>query len=86
MRRILSPNFVVGVLTFTAIIGIVLAIVGMAADVRLARTVGLLLIAPVVIGGILLVVAVFPILIIANRRHQRSDNEQGSCNENEQGS
>ena len=52
-----------------------MAITGMLVDVQWARTAGLVLIAPIFLGGLLLAVVVFPILIIANRKHERSDED-----------
>jgi len=75
MSRILSLNVWVGVFCILCAAGIVLAVFGMITDQEWARTVGLVLISPIVIMGILLVVAGFPILIIANRRHASQTRE-----------
>ncbi len=72
MNRLLSPNLWIAIFCVLAVIGIVLAIVGTTADMPWVKTTGIVLILPIVIGGILLVLIGFPVLIIANRKLART--------------
>ncbi len=73
VNSLLSPSYWVGVFSALAIAGIVLVVIGSAAKLPLPAKIGLLLGAPIVIGGVLLVLLIFPILIIANWKHAQAD-------------
>jgi uncharacterized membrane protein len=75
MNRLLSPNIWVGIFSMLAIVGIVLAAVGAFADLLWAKTAGWVLISPIILAGVLLVVVGFPVLILANRKHVRSNKD-----------
>lgn len=68
MKRLLSPNFWVGILCVIALGGLACVVLGMINENDQLVTVGKWLIAPLVVGGILLVLIGIPILIQANRR------------------
>ena len=71
MNRLLAPEFWVGISSASAVVGIVLAIVGMVADLSWARTIGLVLIAPLLLGAAFIGVVVIPFLIIHERKSRR---------------
>jgi len=75
MNRLLSPNIWVGIMSVLAIVGIALAAVGAFADLQWATTAVWFLISPIILAGVLLVVVGFPVLILANRKHVRSDKD-----------
>ena len=63
---LLSPNLWVAVFSVLAVAGIVCLSCGQ-------KTIGLWLLAPLVISGIIVIVVVIPILIRANRKHKRTE-------------
>lgn len=79
MNCLLSLNFWVGVFSILAGAGIIMAVLGTATETAWATTTGLVLISPIVLMSILLVVVGFPILIVANRRHDR--HTRHDCND-----
>lgn len=71
MNRLLSLNVWIGVFSILGVAGIILAALGTITETAWARTTGFVFISPILIMGILLIVIVFPILIVANRKHAR---------------
>ena len=63
---LLAPNLWVGICSVLAVGGIVCLILG-------RKTLGLWLVAPLLIGGVILTIVVIPIVIRANRKHRKSD-------------
>lgn len=70
-QYLLAPNAWVGVFSILAVAGLLLCAVGVVAQSRQLMVVGLWLITPIVIGGVVIVLVVFPLLIAANRRHRK---------------
>lgn len=62
LNRLLSPNLWVGVFSALAIVGIICISIGY-------KKVGLCLIAPLLLGGCVIVVFIIPFLIWENRKH-----------------
>jgi len=62
-QYLLWPNLWVGIFAVLALAGIACLLTG-------HRSAGLWLLAPLLLGGILLVIVVIPILIRANRKHR----------------
>lgn len=71
IQHLLSPNAWVGVFSILAIVGISMSAIGLVAQVRQLTVIGLWLIAPLLIGGIVILLVVFPILIVNNRRQRK---------------
>lgn len=71
MKFLLSLNFWIGVFSVSAIAGIGAAITGTFMEMSWLRTLGFVLIAPIVLSGILLVCVGIPILIVANRKAEK---------------
>lgn len=67
LNRLLWPNLWVGIFSLLGIAGIICLASGY-------RKIGLWLLAPLWIGGVLLAVVIFPILIRANRKHRNESN------------
>ena len=72
-EKLLSPNIWVGVFCLLAVIGIGLQIASVVLELPTLRLVGLGFLAPLLLGGFLLIVVVIPILIVANMRHPKND-------------
>ncbi len=83
MNRLLSPDFWIAVSSLLGVVGIVLAITGIMGDIQWAKTAGLLLVAPIILGGFVLALVVIPILIIANRRHASTDEDDRNMHNGE---
>jgi hypothetical protein len=66
-----SPNFWVGVSSVVAATGIALCTIGFAAGLNWLTTVGLWLVAPILIGGVFIALVVVPRLIAANRKQRK---------------
>jgi hypothetical protein len=64
LKSILSPNLWVGVFSLLTIVGLICIALGY-------KTVGLWLLAPLLVGGLILFVVVIPILIRENRKHKK---------------
>ena len=62
-KSLLAPNLWVGISCALAVAGIVCLSVGY-------RKIGLWLLAPLLVGGVIVVVVLIPILIRANRKHR----------------
>ena len=76
MNRLCSPNLWVAIACGSAVLGCMLAVSGTVGDVPILRTVGLALISPIVVGGLVLAIIVIPILVLANRkRNQKTPKE-----------
>jgi|LSQX01.1.fsa_nt_gb hypothetical protein len=70
-QYLLSPNAWVGIFSILAVAGLLLCAVGFVAQVRQFTVIGLWLIMPMVIGGIIILFVVFPVLMVINRRQRR---------------
>jgi hypothetical protein len=68
MKALKSPNLWVGIASIAALAGIGCVVTGLLTSNRSWTTVGLWLLAPLILGGVVLVVVVIPMLIRANRR------------------
>lgn len=73
MKWICSPNFWVGIASLLGVVGVVSLVASAAFDLAWLKTVGFVLLSPIVLGGVLLVIVGIPILIIANRRAAKED-------------
>lgn len=76
MNRLSSIDLWIGLTCVLCAIGVSLVVIGMFTNISVLRTIGLVLVAPVVIVGIILVVIVIPILIVADRRHNKRPPEK----------
>jgi len=70
-QYLLSPNVWVAIFSILAATGLMLCVVGFVAHIDRLTTIGLWLITPILIGGIIIVLAVLPMLVIANRKQQK---------------
>jgi TRAP-type C4-dicarboxylate transport system permease small subunit len=77
MRRLLSPNTWVAIFSLFAVAGMVLLLIGFYFDIPTVQAAGYALIAPLIIGGVLIVVVVVPILICSNRKSNRENDNRG---------
>ena len=68
MKAMKSPNLWVGIASLAALAGIGCVVTGLLTSNRSWTTVGLWLLAPLMLGGVVLLVVVIPMLIRANRR------------------
>jgi Mn2+/Fe2+ NRAMP family transporter len=64
-----TPNFWVTIFSLLGILGLISIACG-------KKEIGLILLAPLFIGGILVMCVVFPILIFANRRNFKKKNKE----------
>jgi len=73
-----SPNTWVLLACIIAVLGIAALAIGWASQVSWFRWVGAALIAPIIMGGLVLIIVVIPILIVANRRmrKEKADKQQ----------
>lgn len=71
-----SPSSWVSLATFLAAVGLILGSIGMAAHIPWLRLTGAVLMAPIFVGGILLLVVVIPIVIALNYREKRRENRE----------
>lgn len=69
--KLLWPNLWVGIFSALAAAGIICALVGHFKSSPGLMRIGLWLIMPLVAGGVFLVIAVFPYLVILNRRAKK---------------
>lgn len=69
MNRLCSPDFWVGLACASCAIGILLILSGMIADAPTLWRIGLVPIAPLIFGGIGIVLIVVPILVVLDHRH-----------------
>ena len=70
--RLLAPNLWIGVFSVLAVAGIVCLSLGY-------KKVGLWLLAPLLVGGLLVLFVLIPVLIRANRKHHdRSKGDRGT--------
>jgi membrane protein YdbS with pleckstrin-like domain len=70
-ERLLSPNFWVAVFSLMAALGLLCAVMGSLLDNRFLQMIWPWLAAPIVVLGVILAVAVIPILIFSNWRHRQ---------------
>ncbi len=70
-QRLLAPDFWVRAFTVLAGVGMATAIVGFATRWPFLIRLGAWLCAPLIVAGILILLVVFPVLIIANRKQRR---------------
>jgi Mn2+/Fe2+ NRAMP family transporter len=63
-QHLLWPNLWVGIFTVLALVGIICLLAG-------HKVAGLWLLAPLLLTGLVLIIVVIPILILANRKHQK---------------
>ena len=75
MNRFLSPNLWAGIFSILGVVGVAIAVLGTALGQAYVKTIGFVLISPIVILGIMLVVVGFPILIVANSRHHKDSQD-----------
>lgn len=68
MKVLRSPNFWVGLTCIAGLAGIACVATGLLSSNESLTRAGLWLLGPLMLGGVLLVVAVIPILIWVNRR------------------
>lgn len=68
---LLSPNAWVGACSILAVLGLLLCAVGFLAQNRQCMLIGLSLTTPILVGGIVLLLVVFPLLMLANRKHRK---------------
>jgi len=70
-QYLLSLNAWVGGFSILAVVGLLLCAVGFFAHVRQLTVIGLWLIAPILIGGIVILFVAIPVLIVANRKQRK---------------
>jgi hypothetical protein len=68
MKALKSPNLWGGIASIAALAGIGCVVTGLLTSNRTWTTIGLWLLAPLMLGGVVLVLVVIPMLILANRR------------------
>jgi hypothetical protein len=69
--KLLSPNLWILLVTLLAIAGEICMVTGFIIRSRPLTYAGMWLVAPLVLGGVLLLVIVTPIVIVADRRHKQ---------------
>ena len=67
-----SPNSWVLIASALAVAGLIASVVGWVAHASWLRIAGMVLLAPIIVGGIGLVLVVIPFLIIANHRRRKN--------------
>ncbi len=72
-RKVLSLNLWVKVFSFLALFGMGFFLVGLIKGDETLMSVGKWLVTPIILGGILLVVIGFPLLVSANRKLKPKD-------------
>jgi hypothetical protein len=70
-QPLLSPNAWVAAFSILAASGILLCVLGVISGATWLTAVGLSMIAPIVMGGVILLFVIVPVLIIANRKQKR---------------
>jgi hypothetical protein len=71
INKLLSPNFWVFIASLLGIGGLACVVIGFLTGNQVLMYAGMWLFAPLVLGGILLMVIVIPLLIIANQQNKR---------------
>jgi hypothetical protein len=69
--ELLSPNLWVIIAFLLGIGGLVCVLTGFLTGVQALLDAGVWLFAPLILGGVLLVVVVIPVLIVDNQKHNR---------------
>jgi tellurite resistance protein TehA-like permease len=73
MKWLLSPNLWAGVASVLGVLGIASLVSSTAFDIAWLKTIGFVLLSPIVLVGVLLVVVVIPVLTLANRKAAKED-------------
>lgn len=68
MRGMKSPNFWVGIASVLALSGLGVVAAGWLRDDRIIMNIGMWMLSPLLICGVVAFIVVIPILIVANRR------------------
>lgn len=63
-----APNTWVNLFSLCALMGLICFVVGIAFDLETVKKIGIILVAPLLLGGIVLLVIVIPFLIVSSRR------------------
>ena len=67
----LSPNAWIGLFSIMAVAGLLSCIIGFVAHIRPLVEIGLCLTAPLLMGGIVIIVVIIPLLIVANWKRRQ---------------
>ena len=70
IEAIKSPNCWVYLASLSGLFGIILTIIGTLANSSQLSHLGLILLLPLLIGGLFLIVVIFPMLVCLNRKHR----------------
>jgi uncharacterized membrane protein len=69
--KLFSPNCWVLLASLLGIAGLVCVVTGFLSGNHVLMYAGMWLFAPLILGGVLLIVVVIPLLIVANRKHRQ---------------
>ena len=69
--KLKSPNTWGNIFSISAVLGLLCVAVGIAFNQVWLKKVGIALIAPLLLGGLVLIIIVIPILIVANRSKKK---------------